>query len=391
MKLMRTRRTVFVLQLLLLTGLCLVNAAGAADTKSLVYVGTYTDQGSQGIYNYEFDPATGGLTALGLGAESPNPTFLALDPNHKFLYAANEISSYNGKATGSVSAFAIAASGKLSPLNQVSARDEGPAHVATDKTGKYVLIANYPRGSVAVFPVLGDGELGEATAFVQHRGSSVDPDRQTGPHAHEVVMSPDNRFALVMDLGIDQVLVYPFDASKGTLGEPRTAKVKPGSGPRHLVFNPSGKVAYLIDEMFSNITVFSYDAASGALAELQTISTLSEGFKGKNKAAEIAIHPSGKFLYASNRGEDSIAVFAIAAKKGTLRSIERVPTQGKTPRNFAIDPSGSWLLAANQDSNNIVSFRIDAKTGHLTPGGPVVQLASPVCIQFGAPVQPNSK
>jgi 6-phosphogluconolactonase len=390
MKLMQTRRFLLLL-LLLLTFSCLAIAASTAGAKSFVYVGTYTDKGSKGIYSYQFDPATGGLTSLGLIAETPNPTFLALDPTHKFLYAVNEISSYNGKPAGEVSAFAVGSAGRLSPLNQVSARDEGPAHITVDRTGKYVLIANYPRGSITVFPVLKDGSLGEASAFVQHKGSSVNPKRQSGPHGHAVVMSPDDRFVLVADLGLDQVLVYPFDAAKGTLGQPNIARVKPGSGPRHLVFASTGKFVYLVNEMFSNITVFSYDAASGALAELQTVSMLSKGFTGQSTAAEIALHPSGKFLYASNRGEDSIAVFAVDVVRGTLTSVENVPTQGKEPRNFAIDPSGLWLLAANQGSNNIVTFRIDPKTGRLTPAGPVVEVASPVCIQFDAPTRSKHK
>jgi 6-phosphogluconolactonase len=384
---MKVRRTFFSLSLLLLTSFSFVTNARAASAKSLVYVSTFPDKGNKGmIYGYQFDRATGRLRSLGVPTESPTPEFLAIDPSHKVLYAVNEISSYQGKPTGEVSAFAIGPRGELSPLNQVSSLDEGPAHVAVDRTGKYVLISNYPRGSLAVFPILEGGRLGEASAFVQHQGSSLNPERQSGPHVHEAVMSPDNRFALVVDLGLDEVLVYPFDEAKGTLGLPRITRVKPGSGPRHLVFSSSGKFVYLINELLSNVMVFSYDAATGALAELQTISTLSKGFSGLSTAAEVALHPSGKYLYASNRGEDSIAVFAVDPAKGTLTAVENVPTQGKTPRNFALDPSGTWLLAGNQQSNNIVTFRIDSKTGRLTPAGPAIPVASPVCIQFVAPL-----
>src|ERR1700680_1456810 len=363
------------------SGICA--AQPAAGKEDLVYVGTYTDHGSKGIYSYRFDSKTGHLTEIGLVAETENPTFLALDVHQRFLYAANEIPKYNGQATGAVSAFAIdSGTGKLSLLNQLSSRSPGPAYISVDRTGKYVLTANYPLGSVTLFPILDNGGLGDPSAFVQHKGSSVNADRQAGPHAHAIELSPDNRFALVADLGIDQVLVYPFDQSTGRLGEPHTTKIDPGSGPRHLRFSPNGKFVYLINEMLSNVTVFSYDAANGDLSKVQTISTLPKDFAGKSSAAEVQIHPSGKFLYASNRGHDSIAVFAIDDSKGTLTPIENVPTQGKTPRNFALDPSGSWLLDANQDSNNIVVFRIDQKTGRLKPAGENFSLASPVCITF---------
>ena len=255
-------------------------------------------------------------------------------------------------------------------MNQVSSHDEGPAHITLDRTGKYALVSNYTLGSVAVFPVLKDGRLGEATSFVQHKGSSVNPERQKGPHAHAIALSPDNRFAVVADLGLDQLLVYSFDAAKGTLGaKPQIVKAAPGAGPRHLVFSSDGRFLYVINELQSTVVTYSYNAATGALHELQTISTLPKTFSGNNTAAEIEIHPSGKFLFASNRGEDSIAVFAIDSDTGTLMHVENDPTGGKTPRNFAIDPTGSWLLAANQDSDDIVVFRIDHKTGHLTPTG----------------------
>ena len=285
-----------------------------------------------------------------------------------------------------MSAFAIQPeTGKLSLLNQVSSHDEGPAHITLDRTGKYALVSNYTLGSVAVFPVLKDGRLGEATSFVQHKGSSVNPERQKGPHAHAIALSPDNRFAVVADLGLDQLLVYSFDAAKGTLGaKPQIVKAAPGAGPRHLVFSPDGRFLYVINELQSTVVTYSYNAATGALHELQTISTLPKGFSGNNTAAEIEIHPSGKFLFASNRGEDSVAVFAIDSETGTLTHVANSPTGGKTPRNFAIDPTGSWLLAANQDSNEIVIFRIDRKTGQLNPTRESLQVPSPVCLKFVA-------
>jgi 6-phosphogluconolactonase len=359
------------------------SAAWAAG-KDLVYIGTYTDHGSKGVYVYRFDAATGQLTPLGLAAESPEPSFLTVDPTGHFLYAVNELDSYKGQHTGAVSAFAIdAVTGKLSLLNEVSSRDAGPAHITLDQTGRYALVSNYTLGSVAVFPVLQDGRLGDFTDFVRHKGSSVNVERQEGPHAHAVALSPDNRFALVADLGLDQILVYPFDPAAGMLGhEPHITKTHPGAGPRHLVFDPRGKFLYVINEMQSSVVSYSYDAAHGELHELKTISTLPEKFAGNNDAAEIAVHPSGKFLYASNRGHDSIAVFSIDPVTGALARVEFVSTRGKTPRNFAIDPTGTWFFVANQASDDVVVFRIDGKTGHLTPMGQVLSVASPACVKF---------
>jgi 6-phosphogluconolactonase len=349
----------------------------------MVYIGTYTDHGSKGIYAYRFDAKTGQSTALGLAAESVQPSFLTVDAGGHFLYAVNEIESYEGQPTGAVSAFAIdSASGKLSLLNQVSSRDGGPAHIALDRTGKYALVSNYTRGSVTVFPLLKDGRLGEASGFVQHHGAGVDKERQEQPHAHAVAMSSDNRFALVADLGLDQVFAYPFDSAKGTLGQdPRITKTNAGAGPRHLVFNSEGSLLYVINELQSSITTYAYGAANGGLRELSTISTLPDGFSGHSASAEIALHPSGKFLYASNRGPDSIAVFSIGAD-GLPSHVEFIPVNGKTPRNFAIDPTGSWLLVGDQESDKLVVFRINGKTGRLSPTGQVVQISSPACVTF---------
>jgi 6-phosphogluconolactonase len=375
-----------VLLLIALASSVLSPAAGPAQQKYLVYVGTYTEHGSKGIYAYRLDSTTGKLASLRLAAEAAQPSFLAVDSSGRFLYAANEILTYNGQPTGAVSAFAIQPeSGKLSLLNQVSSHDEGPAHVTLDRTGKYALVSNYTLGSVAVFPVLKDGRLGEASSFVQHKGSSLNPQRQKGPHAHAIALSPDNRFAVVADLGLDQLLIYRFDAANGTLGAtPQIVRASPGAGPRHLVFSSNGRFVYVINELQSTVVTYSYNAATGALHELQTISTLPKGFSGNSTAAEIEIHPAGKFLFASNRGDDSVAVFAIDSHTGRLTHVETDPTGGKTPRSFAIDPTGSWLLAANQDSGEIVVFRIDHKTGHLTPTGEVLQVPSPACLKFVA-------
>ena len=379
---------------LFLAGLCALlllaspsRRAQKARTQAryLVYIGTYTTTRSKGIYAYRFDADSGRLTSLGLVAETVNPSFLAVDPSCRFLYAVNEISNYAGGKGGGVSAFAIdRATGKLTFLNEVSSRGREPCHVSLDKTGKFVMVANYGGGSAAVFPVLADGRLGEASAFVEHHGSSVNPERQEGPHAHSIATSPDNRFVLAADLGLDRLLVYRFDAAQGSLepNDPPFATVKPGAGPRHFAFHPSGRFVYTINEMGSSITAFSYDAARGSLRELETVSTLPKDFAGASDTAELEVHPSGKFLYGSNRGHDSIAVFAIDGGKGTLTPVEHVPTEGKTPRSFAIDPAGSYLVVANQDSDNLVVFRIDARTGRLTPSGKAPDVPSPVCVTF---------
>src|SRR6266404_4368008 len=288
--------------------------------KYLLYVGTYTKGESKGIYAYRYDAASGELTSLGLAAETANPSFVAADPSGKFLYAVNELSDYKGAASGAVTAFSIdRQNSKLSKLNEVASRGADPCYIAFDKTGKYVLVANYTGGSVAVFPVLRDGRIGEASAFVQHSGKSVHP-HQEGPHAHWIETTASNRFAIAADLGLDKLLAYRFDASNGSLSpnDPPFTKVDPGSGPRHLSFSPDGKFAYVIDELNSTITAFSYDDAHGALKVLQTVSTLPKGFSGTNDTAEIHVHPNSKFLFASNRGHDSVAVFSIAQDTGLL-------------------------------------------------------------------------
>lgn len=365
-------------------------SATASDGQYYVYVGTYTAKDSKGIYAYRFDAVSGETSPVGLVAATENPSFLAVHPSGRFLYAVNETDKFNGKPTGAVSAFSIdRKTGKLKLLNQVSSLGQGPAHLSVDKSGRYVLVANYDGGSAAVFPIGKDGRLGEASAFVQHTGSSVNRERQASPHAHEIVVSNDNRYALVADLGLDELLVYKFDAAQGSLtpNDPKFAKISPGAGPRHIAFHPDGRFVYLINEMQSSIDGFSYEAETGTLRLLQTLPTVPRGFTKNNDGAEIAIDSAGKFLYVSNRGHDSIAVFGVDSRNGTLSPVEDIPSGGKTPRDFAIDPTGAWLFAANQDSNNIVLFHVDPRTGRLTPAQRELRVTAPVCVVF-APSNP---
>lgn len=366
-----------------------VSARGAERPGTManffVYVGPYTGPKSQGIYVYKYESATGRLTPLGLAAESTNPSYLAIHPNHRFVYAANEIGNFAGQKSGGVSAFAMdGKTGKLTLLNEVASGGVDPCHLMVDKTGKYVLVANYTSGSVAAFPILADGRLGKASSFVQHNGHSINPERQQGPHAHCILPSPDNRFVLAADLGADRVVVYRFDAALGKLtpNNPPYAEVKAGSGPRHLAFHPNGKFLYVNSEMGNIVTVFSYDAAHGTLKELQTIPTLPKDFKGQSTTAEIAVHASGRFLYCSNRGHESIAVYAIDPVKGTLTLVEIVSSGGKEPRSFELDPSGHYLISANQNSDNLTVFHLDVNTGRLTPAGQVLEIGAPVCVKF---------
>src|SRR5579863_2909532 len=381
----------WILLALLFVSDCLATASPVSHKEYFVYIGTYTqeDSTSKGIYAYRYDAATAHLTPIGLAAEAINPSFLAMHPNHHFLYAVNEVSNYqgqkSGEKSGAVSAFAIdRRSGKLTLLNRVASRGADPCYVTVDKTGKYVLVANYTGGSVAVFPVLEDGRLGEASAFVQHSGHGTNPERQEGAHAHSIDVTPDNRFAIVDDLGLDETLVYPFDSTKGSLaaGSPDIAKAAPGAGPRHFALHPSGKFGYVINEMQSTVSVFHYDSVLGKLQNVEAISSLPNTFSGHDESAEIEVHPSGKFLYASNRGHDSIAVFAIDKLAGTLTPVEYISTKGASPRNFEIDPTGTLVFAANEKSDNIVVFRINQQTGKLTPTGKILEISQPVCVKF---------
>lgn len=358
--------------------------AGGKPEKLLVYVGTYTGPKSKGIYRMHLDLATGQLSPAEVAAETPSPSFLALHPSGRFLYAANEVADFQGK-NGSISAFALdPKTGGLTFLNKQSSHGDGPCHLIVDRAGKNVLLANYGAGSIACLPIGADGKLGDATAAIQHQGSSVDKSRQEGPHAHSINLDHDNRFAFAADLGLDKVLVYRFNPGKGTLvpNNPPSASVDPGSGPRHFAFHPKGRTAYVINEMKSTVTAFTYDPKAGMLTPMQTLSTLPAGFTGNTSCAEVQVHPSGKFLYGSNRGHDSIATFKIDAATGRLTATGHQSTGGKTPRNFSIDPTGKYLLAANQGSDNIVVFKINPDTGALTPTGQSVEVPSPVCVKM---------
>jgi 6-phosphogluconolactonase len=378
---------------LLLLALSIVASVTAAEQEQAgsgqlrIYIGTYASAPGQGINVGQLDLADGGLKLEGVAAETKNPSFLAIHPNRRFLYAVGEISDFAGKRTGAVSAFRIVPpTGRLELLNQESSGGAGPCHVTVDPTGRNVLVANYSGGSVSVLPIREDGTLGAATAFVQHEGSGADPRRQQGPHAHSINLDAANRFAFVADLGLDKIMIYRFDPAAGTLAanDPAWATLAAGSGPRHFAFHPSGKFAYVINEMKSTLTAFRYEAGRGVLDELQTVSTLPAGPVEGNSTAEVQVHPSGKFVYGSNRGHDSIAVFAVDAASGQLKLVENESTQGKTPRNFGVDPTGQFLLACNQGSNSIVGFRIDQQTGELTPSGQMLEVPSPVCVKFVA-------
>jgi 6-phosphogluconolactonase len=385
---MKTTRRIFASLLVLAAPLLILSAAQTPNRESekkqeyLAFVGTYTTKtASKGIYAFRYDGHSGKLTAVGVAAESPDPSFVAVHPSGKYVYAVNEA----GKSSA-VSAFALDPhTGQLTRLNQKPALGEDPCYISFDRSGKFVLIANYTSGNVAVFPILADGKLGEHTALVQDDGElGPNKERQEGPHAHWIETTPDNRFVLSVDLGLDEILIYKFDASKGTLtpNQPAFAKLAGGTGPRHFTFAPSKKFAYSVDELNSTVTVFSFDASTAALSVLQTISTVPNGTTGRNDTAEIAVHPSGKFLYASNRGHDTIALFHIDAATGKLSASGEFSIDGKEPRNFVIDPSGAYLLSADQLSDKIVVFRINPETGELKATGQSVDVPSPVDIAF---------
>ena len=356
-------------------------AVSSAFAESLpVYFGTYTrGESSKGIYRSTLDLDTGKLSEPVLAAEAKNPSFLEIHPNGKFLYAVSE-----SGGSGSVSAYAIGKDGNLKFLNQQSSGGSGPCHVNIDHGGKNVLVANYGSGSALVIPIQTHGTLAKPTGFVQHEGSSVNPKRQKGPHAHSINVSPDDKFAFVADLGTDKVMIYKLDVEKGTItaNDPPFAKLKPGAGPRHFAFAPNGKYAYVINELHCTVTAFAYEPASGALTEIQTIPTLPDEFDGSNTCAEVRIHPTGRFLYGSNRGHDSIAVYRINRRKGTLTLVEHETADIKTPRNFNIDPTGKFCLVANQGSDSVVVFSINPKTGALEPTGHKISVGRPVCVRF---------
>jgi 6-phosphogluconolactonase len=366
----------------------------------IVYVGTYTqpirfgtgqilEGKGEGIYAFRMDQASGRLDPLGKTTGVANPSYLAFDGTQRFLYAVNELKSYQDRPGGTVSAFTVnPATGNLTLLNMQPTHGADPCHVLVDAQRKHIFAANFMSGSVCVLPVRDDGSLAEASDFIQHLGSSIDPARQKGPHAHSVTLDAANRHAFVPDLGLDKLLIYKFDAQRGRL-EPNGVpwiKTKPGAGPRAVALHPGGNFAYLVNELNSTLAALAYDATTGAFQELQIVPTLPEGFGGDSTCADVQIAPSGAFVYASNRGHDSIAVYRIDQRTGTLTYVEHTPTQGRTPRSFCIDPTGTFLLAANQDSDTVVTFRIDEQTGRLLPTGQIAQVPTPVCVKVRNPV-----
>jgi 6-phosphogluconolactonase len=402
---------VFICLLALLAG----RTASAQDNDYFVYFGTYTgfrfvrhsktqgvgESHSKGIYMSRFNAATGTLSEPELAAEIINPSFITISPDHHFLYAVTEDPLSVGPPldhVSFVSAFAIdPATGKLRLLNTLPTGGTSTCFISTDKTGKYVLMANFGSGSVSVIRLKNDGSLGEQTSFIQNIGHSVNPAIQTSPHPHSILVSPDNRYVIVSDLGLDKVMIFHFDEKTGELTppDPTFATVKPGGGPRHFAFAPSGKFGYQLSEMSGNVDAFAWDPTRGTLTTVQTSETKPHDFTGENHSAEIAVSPDGKFLYESNRrntgdtgwGPESIGIFAIDPEKGTLTLVEQAPSGAIMPRNFAIDPTGSYLLVAHQYSNNVIVFKIDRATGRLTKTGNEIKLDVPVCIQF-VPIHP---
>ncbi len=360
-------------------------AGTEGEASCWVFFGTYSGEGSRGIYRARFDAAAGELGEAVLAAEGEHPSFLAIHPGGGFLYAVNETVEFGGESSGAVTAFALdRVSGTLRKLNQVSSGGAAPCHIEMDRKGRHVLIANYSGGSVAAFALGEDGRLGERTAFVQHEGSSVNARRQEAPHAHCIRVDASGGFAVAADLGLDRVLVYRFDSETGALrpNDPPGAAVEPGAGPRHFAFRGDASFGYVINELQSTVTAFSWDAEKGLLEPVQTISTLPPDFRGTSHTAEVVVSPDGRFVYGSNRGHDSIAVFRCDPESGRLALVEIEATRGKTPRNFALHPGGRWLLAANQGSDSVTVFRVDAETGALEPRGGEVRVPRPVCVRF---------
>jgi 6-phosphogluconolactonase len=374
-----------------LAGRALFAQGASARGDSFVYVGTYTDTPAKGsgIYLYRYEAKTGHLTALGVAAEVANPSFLATDPRNRFLYAVTERGSDpNVKGATSdqtVSSYSInPKTGALSFLNKVSSAGGMPCHLVVDQTGKILFVADYGSGRVVSYALNPDGSIGAQTGLGQDSGSSINPRRQEGPHVHSTVLSPDNRFLFTPDLGLDQIKIYKIDPANGTFApnDPPSVSVTPGLGPRHFAFGRGAKFAYAICEMGSSVVVFSYDREKGALQPIQTISTLPPDFTGQSTAAEIEVDRTGRYLYASNRGSDSITVFGIDQQKGTLTNLQVASTMGKGPRNFKIDPADERIVAANQNSNSLTVLKIDPHTGQLTPETETVDVPAPVCVIF---------
>lgn len=358
---------------------------------SFVYVGIYTDTPAkgQGIYLYRYEAKTGHLTSLGVAAQVPNPSFLATDPHNRFLYAVTERGSdpnvRGATADQTVSSYSInPKTGALTFLNKVSSAGGMPCHLVVDATDKMLFVADYGSGRVVGYALNPDGSIGAQAGMFQDTGSSINPRRQEGPHVHATVLSPDNRFLFTPDLGLDQIKIYKVDPAKQTFApdDPPSVSVTPGLGPRHFAFGRGAKFAYAICEMGSSVVAFSYDSDKGVLQPIQTISSLPTDFTGQSNAAEIEVDQSGRYLYASNRGSDSIAVFAIDPEKGTLTKLQVASTMGKGPRNFAIDPAGKRIVAANQNSNSLTILDVDPRTGQLTPESETADVPAPVCVIF---------
>lgn len=353
-----------------------------ARDKWLVYVATYTNRNSRGIYSLKMDRSTGALTRPKVAAEASNPAFVRSGPGGTRLYAA--AGSTEGDSSGKILAFSVdRPSGSLRPIGQRTSPGDSACYLTMDGAGKVVLAANYTSGSVTVFPVLSDGSLGELTQTLRHEGSSVNPDRQEAPHPHSINLDAAGRFAYSPDLGADKIYIYRLDSASATLSPALTPWVHSsaaGAGPRHFTIHPNGEFAYVINELASTITAYDLDAATGSLSEIETVSTLSDGYGEVNHTADVYVLPSGKFIYGSNRGNDSIAIFAIDSDTGRLSLVGREPTQGKTPRGFAISPGGEFLIAANEDSDTLVVFRIDQDTGELSPTGDVAEVPEPTCV-----------
>lgn len=363
----------------------LTTSAIAADSYH-VYFGCYTNakSGSKGIHISKFNTTTGDLSEPDLAAETGSPSFLAIHPSKKYLYAVGEMGT-PGQKGGGVSAFKISQpDGKLTLINQVSSVGAGPCHISVDKTGKMAMVANYGGGSVASYSIQDNGGLSEAQTFVQHEGSSVNLKRQAGPHAHSLNTSPDNRFGFACDLGLDKVLIYKLDPTSGRMTSHGHAAVAPGSGPRHFAFHPSGKYAFVNNEILMTVTSFAYDAGKGALTEIATVSTLPEADRSKTglSTAETVAHPNGKFVYVSNRTHDTIAVFSCDPATGRLALIQNAPAEGEIPRNFILDPTGKWMIVAHQDSNTAALFKVDQDSGKLTFTGKKISVGGAVCVRF---------
>jgi 6-phosphogluconolactonase len=350
----------------------------------MLFVGTQTTNGSKGIYAYSFNSASGELTEKGLAVEAEMPTFLALSPDKKTLFAANELDEYEGKKSGAVSSFAIdRRTAKLKKVNEVSAGGPETCHVSVDHTGRCVFVANYGGGSAASFAVSGTGKLSEAVSFFQYSGHGPKP-QQTGPRGHRVTVSPDNKYLFVNDLGLDEIHVYHLDASTAKLAaqDPPAWKAVPGSGPRALRFHPNGRWAYCLNEVGSSVNVLDWDAKKGVFTTAQLISTIPEGHTGPSAPSEIVIDKTGRFVYTANRLDDFMVSFSVSPSDGKLTLLERTSCGGKTPRHVALDPTEKWLLVANQQTDNLSVFARDAKTGKLSHEGKSFPLSRPQCILF---------